>query len=166
MSSPTDWYDTSDQQEYIGAPSLSTNGATTQNGADNMKRNVNTDEATALFESVTSNKPTPVVGLWANRVLNLTDEKMSMGADMTSEDTLEAFFDLCNGEPNHTLGYILGDGAGWHLDKVWAGIHANDDMAAESTARWFLVEYATEIAVTIMAEYILAVQAQSMEVLA
>ena len=128
-----------------------------------MKRSiVNTDEATALFESVTSNKPTYVVGLWANRVLNLTDEKMSMGADMTSVDTLEAFFDLCNEEPNHTLGYILGDGAGWHLDKVWAGIHSNDEIA---TPRWFLVEYATEIAVTIMAEYILAVQAQSMEVL-
>ena len=128
-----------------------------------MKRSiVNTDEATALFESVTSNKPTYVVGLWANRVLNLTDEKMSMGADMTSVDTLEAFFDLCNEEPNHTLGYILGDGAGWHLDKVWAGIHNNDEIA---TPRWFLVEYATEIAVTIMAEYILAVQAQSMEVL-
>jgi hypothetical protein len=132
-----------------------------------MKRSiVNTDEATALFESVTSNKPTYVVGLWANRVLNLTDEKMSMGADMTSEDTLEAFFDLCNEEPVHTLGYILGDGAGWHLDKVWAGIHIKGDFAVEPTARWFLVEYATEIAVTIMAEYILAVQAQSMEVLA
>lgn len=165
MSSPTDWYDTTDQQEYIGAPSLSTNGTTTQKGADNMKRNVNTDEATALFESVTSNKPTPVVGLWANRVLNLTDEKMSMGADMTSEDTLQAFFDLCNEEETHTLGYILGDGSGWHLDKVWAGIHTNGDFAAETTARWFLVEYATEIAVTIMAQYILVVQAQSMEVL-
>lgn len=161
MSSPTDWYDTTDQQEYIGAPSLSTNG-NNPTGANNMKRNVNTDEATALFESVTSNKPTYVVGLWANRVLNLTDEKMNMGADMTSVDTLEAFFDLCNEEPNHTLGYILGDGAGWHLDKVWAGIHSNDEIA---TPRWFLVEYATEIAVTIMAEYILAVQAQSMEVL-
>lgn len=166
MSSPTDWYDTSNPNEYIGEPSLSTNGANNPNGANNMKRNVNTDEATALFESVTSNKPTYVVGLWANRVLNLTDEKMSMGADMTTEDTLEAFFDLCNEEPNHTLGYILGDGAGWHLDKVWASIHEHTDMPQEATARWFLVEYATEIAVTMMGQYILAVQAQSMEVLA
>lgn len=165
MSSPTDWYDTSNPNEYIGEPSLSTNGATTQNGDNNMERNVNTDEATALFESVTSNKPTPVVGLWANRVLNLTDEKMSMGADMTSEDTLEAYFDLCNNEPTHMLGYILGDGAGWHLDKVWASIHEHTGMTEEATARWFLVEYASEIAVTMMAEYILAVQAQSMGVL-
>lgn len=165
MSIPTDWYDTVDQQEYIGAPSLSTSG-NNPTGANNMKRNVNTDEATALFESVTSNKPTPVVGLWVNRVLDLVDEKMSMGADMTSADTLEALFNLNNDEPAHMLGYILGDGAGWHLDTVWASIHEHSDMAEEGTARWFLVEYATEIAVALMAEYILYVQGKSMEVMA
>lgn len=160
MSSPTDWYDTTDQQEYIGAPSLSTNG-NNPNGANNMKRNVNTDEATALFESVTSNKPTPVVGLWVNRILDLLDEKMAMGADMTSADTLEAVYQLC-AEDVHLLGYILGDGSGWHLEEVWNSLYTGH----EPTAYDFLAEYATEIAVAIMAEYILYVQAKSLEVMA
>lgn len=123
-----------------------------------MKRNLNTDEATALFESVTSNKPTPVVGLWVNRILNLADEKMAMGADMTSQDTLQAVYDMCADEV-HLLGYILGDGSGWNLEQIWQGT-----IDLNLSAYEFLVEYATELGVAIMAKYILVVQAQSMEV--
>tara|TARA_R100001163_G_C5057948_1_gene194507 strand:- start:261 stop:737 length:477 start_codon:yes stop_codon:yes gene_type:complete len=129
MSSPTDWYDTNDPNEYIGPAPLTNNMANKpKTGAINMQT-VNEQQAKATFEKATGfNTDNDSVVSWTQQLL--TD--FTLGAD---EDLYEAIADYAEQEADrntHYMNAILAAESGiWatdNLDKYEFGRHGTLQM--------------------------------------
>ena len=92
MSSPTDWYDTNDQNEYIGEAHLSKNTDGPKTETKNMKTaNITDNQAKVAFHDATGYTPelTQVIE-WTKQFL--TDFEMPIDADiMTAREVIAQY---------------------------------------------------------------------------
>lgn len=124
--SPTDWWDTTDQNEYIGpAPLLPNKGQEPKpkTGAKNMKRQITDQQATAAFHSATGYTPElPQVKEWALQCLQDFDDQfddLMTTEQMDMERVLADFADQEAGRNTYYMNALIAADAGiWATDSL------------------------------------------------
>ena len=111
MSSPTDWYDTSDQNEYIGPAPLNTNTDQESNNKREVNKmntaNITDNQAKVAFHDATGYYPE------LNRVIEwtkqfLTDFEMPIDADlMTAREVIASYTEDYVSRNNHYLNALI-----------------------------------------------------------
>lgn len=111
MSSPTDWYDTSDQNEYIGEASLNQSTGQEPNNNQQVKNmntaNITDKQAKVAFHDATGYTPeiTPVIE-WTKQFL--TDFEMPLEADtMTAREVIAQYTEDYVSRNNHYLNALI-----------------------------------------------------------
>lgn len=157
MSSPTDWYDTSDPNEYIGPAPLTNNMANKPKTGAIKMQTVNEQQAKATFEKATgfSTDNNSVVS-WVQQLL--TD--FTLGAD---EDLYEAIADYAEHEADRNTYYlnalIAAESGIWatnNLDKYEFGRHGTLQMGEVLAANTYetIVDLLTAYALHIYKEVV------------
>ena len=155
-SSPTDWYDTIDPNEYIGEPSLTKNTDEPKTGSENMdSTNITDEKAMAAFSSATGFTPElPAVIEWVKQTL--TDFNMPRLLKPTDKP-LAFIDDWANTEVERNTYYlnalIAADAGIWAtdwLDKYCFGSTGNGALQMDEV----LTAFAYEVTAAMVLAYI------------
>tara|TARA_R110001592_G_scaffold7835_2_gene43428 strand:+ start:3507 stop:3965 length:459 start_codon:yes stop_codon:yes gene_type:complete len=122
VNNPTDWYDTTDQNEYIGAAHLSKNTDGPKTETKNMNTaNITDKQAKVAFHDATGYTPelTPVIE-WTKQFL--TDFEMPIDADiMTAREVIAQYTEDYVSGTNYYLLTLIGAEA-----HIWNEIGGED----------------------------------------
>lgn len=167
MSSPTDWYDTYDQNEYIGDAHLSKNTDEPKTGVKNMKTNITDNAATVAFYNATGQTPelTQVIE-WTKQLI--TDFDMR-SIDSVSHHVVEGMIaDYADREASHNTYYlnalIAADGGIWSSDWLDGYGYGNSNPSGSLQMDEVLVSFVYELTVAVLIAYIDMVSDQTVVV--
>jgi len=155
MSSPTDWYDTTDQNEYIGPAPLIENMGQNPNGSENMNTNISESTAKEAFYNATGFTPElPQVINWA--IQCLTDFEIEPTAEFADFERVLA--DYADTEASRNSYYlnalIAADGGIWATDWLDGWGFGNSQPSGALQMDEVLTAYAYEVTVALIIAHI------------